>query len=244
MNTCYEEHNSLVHKLSLDNKVSISEHLSLVRNSSSFNNKTCNHLPVISCNGSYLDDLSAKTDTIACQSNQQKLNHEVLAEKKAHLFPNVLINSPVEPCEIDSDEEDFKLSHRKNDSGNGSSVGSSSLHSQPLCLESNLSIELENDSNIKFCLQDMDILHSPSLTYNRSVAFSNQKVLDSSKNLSDTKFMDVPLNNVSTNTIEKTNLNTFAAKSKFEPHAVNDPLKPPPMTDLQPKTRFPFIYIF
>ncbi|XP_065648245.1 TBC1 domain family member 14 [Hydra vulgaris] len=234
MNSSSEEQNSLVTKLS--NSLEIKdEKFNQIRNSS-ITYKPLSNSSVKTCNGFYAD-YDSVTSTLD-HSHQKTLSHNSLTDKKVHLFPNVLVNPPVEPYEIDSDEEDFRLSHRKNDSGNGSSVGSSSLHSQP-CVEYNLSTEHESDNNIKFCLEDMDILRSSSQSYNKNNKFSNPKIFDNSKNQSDNKFMDVPLNNLekSNHELEKTNLNTFAPKVKFEPLAVNDPLRPPPATDLQPKTR-------
>ena len=158
-----------------------------------------------------------------------------------HLYPQVVVQGSHEFSDIDSDEEDFQLRrHRKNDSGQGSSVETSSLRSNPtnefyhvdVSFDKSLDddhdlIESDNEA-IDNVLNDSDFsLNEPKQTTSRHSSFSRVSEPTPSGD-GNPNFTDVPLNTPSpskaVNTYKPSNLGC-------EKFSIEPPLKPPSITD-------------
>ena len=154
-----------------------------------------------------------------------------------HLYPQVLVQGSHEFSDIDSDEEDFQLRrHRKNDSGQGSSVETSSLKSNPphdfYQVDVNYESSLNNADNesLDHVLNDSDFsLNDPLPTTRRHSSLTTRT--DGTKNLlSNSSFTDIPLNGPSNKAV-----NTYTPPISQGKETLEPPLKPPSVTDVPSK---------
>jgi hypothetical protein len=157
-----------------------------------------------------------------------------------HLYPQVVVQSTHEFSDIDSDEEDFRLRrHRKNDSGQGSSVETSSLKSNPtnefyhvdVSFDETLDDDmLESDNEaIDNVLNDSDFaLNKPKQTTNRHSSFSRVSESLPSED-GNPNFTDVPLNSLSPSKTVNTYMPSNLGHEKV---SIEPPLKPPSVTDI------------
>ena len=165
-----------------------------------------------------------------------------------HLYPQVLVQGSHEFSDIDSDEEDFELRHhRKSDSGQGSSVETSSLKSNPHdFFQVDISFDEKQDYDsidendaLDHVLKDSEFSMSDSQQQGTSRRHSSltkrtNMIVDSKENSGSfgTDFTDIPLNTPS----PAKAVNSYTpSKAPQSPSSSLTPLKPPSVTDTPPK---------
>ena len=166
-----------------------------------------------------------------------------------HLYPQVLVQGSHEFSDIDSDEEDFELRHhRKSDSGQGSSVETSSLKSNPHDIfQVDISFEEKQDYDsvdetdaLDHVLNDSEfsIIDSQQQGTSRRHSSITKRTLDSKENSGSFDFTDVPLNTPS----PAKAMNSYTpSKAPQSPSSSLTPLKPPSVTDTPPKQGYVFL---
>jgi hypothetical protein len=126
---------------------------------------------------SVLEADDAKIDDIIDSDNINKNNCKCVNGKDvkrtlhANLYPNVVVNQSNDGSDIDSDEEDFHLRmHRRNDSGQGSSVETSSTVStnQAELYQVELN-ELDN------CIEHSESYHRPCSTVYEDISVNGNR---------------------------------------------------------------------
>eukprot|EP00111_Clytia_hemisphaerica_P016153 TCONS_00047804-protein len=163
-----------------------------------------------------------------------------------HLYPQVLVQGSHEFSDIDSDEEDFQLRrHRKNDSGQGSSVETSSLKSNPHDFyQVDISFDETLDCNSIEDSEALDhVLNDPDFSLNniaqshqrRHSSFTSRRTVDLSNEDSEIDFTDIPLNTPSP--AKAVNTYTPSNEQQLLPSS-QTPLKPPSVMDTPPKQGF------
>lgn len=180
-----------------------------------------------------------------CENSSKKIN-----PLQKHLYPKVVVNISSELSDLDSDEEDFNLrKYHKSDSGQGSSVETSSLKSnsavESLCIntndkENNYLVNENFDGNFVDNLRDIDLSTEDKLTVLKNNV-GPRGSLPTTQQLKDSSFTDIPLDGTSNSTSPIRPLNTFAPKKLSSPqHSENvlqKEFKAPVVTDHHPKTR-------
>ena len=172
--------------------------------------------------------------------------HDKDKQNFKHLYPQVLVQGSHEFSDIDSDEEDFELRHhRKSDSGQGSSVETSSLKSNPhdifqvdVSFDERQDYDFVNENDaLDHVLKDAEFsLNDPQQQGSkRHASFTKRtNTIDSIENSCSfgTDFTDVPLNTPSP--VKAVNSYT-PSKAPQSPSSSLTPLKLPSVTDTPPK---------
>lgn len=163
-----------------------------------------------------------------------------------HLYPNVVVQNPNDLSDVDSDEEDFQLRmHNKCDSGQGSSVETSSLKSgtqdfyqvdirldDSSGVSSNAGVDNEILDNV---LDDSDLAINETFTRRHSSITS--RIQEADKKLEEMNFTDIPLNTPNTPSSKRPPVNTFTPTSGVLDNNIDNVpsqqaiLKPPTVTD-------------
>lgn len=153
-----------------------------------------------------------------------------------HLYPQVVVQTSQEYSDVDSDEEDFQLrGHRKNDSGQGSSVETSSLKSNPPHDFYQVDVNFENSLNSIESESLENVLNDSDFSINEPLPVRHSSLstvrTDAIKNgVSNSNFTDIPLNTPSMKAV-----NTFTPSHSQEKDPIEPPLKPPTVTDTPSK---------
>lgn len=166
-----------------------------------------------------------------------------------HLYPKVVVQNPSDLSDVDSDEEDFRLRmHSKSDSGQGSSVETSSLKSSTqdfyqvdIHFDDQLGATMPNNTAtddkeiLDQVLDDNDLPLKESFARRHSSITSRVQEID--KKLEETNFTDIPLNTPNTPSPRRPTLNTYTPTSSLINEDINNVpsqqaiLKPPIVTD-------------
>ena len=201
-----------------------------------------------------------------CPTNNDKHNNNKLNRtNQYHIFPNVVVNPSEEPSDVDTDEEDYHIRiNNKSDSGQGSSVETSSLRSNPHVLENDYSLNNGTIHRININKNNIDSsfsANSETASVNNSNIHNLENVLDeidlngddnflssarrtslmrsspdSQRKISSSSFTDIPLHTPS----PPKQVNTFQPSRSLTDGTFNTPLKSPSITDHQPKTRYEY----
>ena len=185
--------------------------------------------------------------------------NSTLSSKFKHLYPEVVVQSVNDLSDLDSDEEDFQLRmHRKNDSGQGSSVETSSLKSsgtQELYQVdinfhgSNEHAEACSNSNtdiLNNVLDDSDL--SLDETFSRRHSSITSRIQEFDGRVEDTNFTDIPLNTPSParqalNTYTPVSSNSLASVDHIQSNQ-RISLKPPTVTDAPVNQKYVRLFFF
>lgn len=203
-----------------------------------------------------------------CPTNNDKHNNNKFNQtNQYHIFPNVVVNPSEEPSDLDTDEEDYHIRmNNKSDSGQGSSVETSSLRSNPHVLENDFSfsngttnrtnidknnvgssfsansetasVNSSNIHNLENVLDEIDLNSDENFLPSTRRTSLMRSSPDSQRKISSSSFTDIPLNTPS----PPKQVNTFQPSRHFTDGTLNAPLKSPSITDHQPKTRYDYLY--
>ena len=201
-----------------------------------------------------------------CPTNNDKHNNNKLNRtNQYHIFPNVVVNPSEEPSDVDTDEEDYHIRmNNKSDSGQGSSVETSSLRSNPHVLENDYShnngtihrininknnidssfsansetasVNSSNIHNLGNVLDEIDLNGDENFLPSTRRTSLLRSSPDSQRKISSSSFTDIPLNTPS----PPKQVNTFQPSRHLTDGTFNTPLKSPSITDHQPKTRYEY----
>lgn len=192
-------------------------------------------------------------ESCSCKNNiKTNIDEPYINGSRKNLYPYVVVNPSHEAIDIDSDEEDYQLRMcRNNDSGQGSSVETSSIkstthesfHVETITdtSQNNSRIKKDDtksklDNNIIDVLQDIDLSAEPSLPVHRTSSFISRNIPEGNAKITNSNFTDIPLNPPSPSKM----LNTYTPPKNSSDHidglSHEHPFKAPAVMDTPPKT--------
>lgn len=195
-------------------------------------------------------------ESCSCKNNiKTNIDEPYINGSRKNLYPYVVVNPSHEAIDIDSDEEDYQLRMcRNNDSGQGSSVETSSIkstthesfHVETITdtSQNNSRIKKDDtksklDNNIIDVLQDIDLSAEPSLPVHRTSSFISRNIPEGNAKITNSNFTDIPLNPPSPSKM----LNTYTPPKNSSDHidglSHEHPFKAPAVMDTPPKTGLP-----